>query len=140
MTPRAMTSEITRREWRYARQRGVIVYPIKGVPDDQLDYAALPSWMRKAHVFDLGRWTGTIWQDVKEWDTFVHYLKGDREPVRVPFLAPDLPSGFVPRLREFNNILKHLLPPRARAPRRYYRGVARCGRLRQNDAGDGTLP
>ncbi len=62
---------MTRREWRAARQRGVNVYPVKGVPDDQLDYQALPSWMRKAHFFDLGRWTGHAWVDVKEWDTLV---------------------------------------------------------------------
>src|SRR3954452_25126461 len=54
MTPHAMASEMTRREWRYARQQGVIVYPVKGVPDDQLDYAAIPPWMRKAHFFDVG--------------------------------------------------------------------------------------
>src|SRR4051794_37794113 len=33
MTPGAIVSEIARREWRAARQRGVIVYPVKGVPD-----------------------------------------------------------------------------------------------------------
>ena len=61
------------------------------------DYDAIPRWMRKAHFFDLGRWTGELWEDVKEWETFTHYLKSDREPVRVPFLSPDLPLGFVPR-------------------------------------------
>ena len=45
--------------------------------------------------------TGGEWQDSKEWQTFVNYLKSDRQPVRVPFMAPDLPAGFVPRDREF---------------------------------------
>jgi hypothetical protein len=33
MTPEAMQSEMTRKEWRYARQRGVNIYPVKGCPD-----------------------------------------------------------------------------------------------------------
>jgi WD40 repeat protein len=99
MTPAAMASEITRKEWRYARQHGVNVYPVKAVPESELDYGSLPNWMRKAHFFDLA----------KEWDTFVNHLKSDRHPVRVPFMAPDLPSGFVPREREFGELLRLLL-------------------------------
>ena len=38
MTPEAMASPIIRKEWRYARQKGVCVYPVKGVPDEELDY------------------------------------------------------------------------------------------------------
>src|ERR1700745_716883 len=65
MTPAAMQSEMTRKEWRYARQRGVNVYPVKGCREEELDYASLPNWMRKAHFFDLD----------KEWETFVNYFK-----------------------------------------------------------------
>jgi hypothetical protein len=65
MTPASMQSEMTRKEWRYARQRGVNVYPVKGFPDAELDYAGLPNWMAKAHIFDLE----------KEWETFINYLK-----------------------------------------------------------------
>src|SRR5438128_847553 len=49
MTPAVLQSPIASKEWRYARQRGVCVYPVKGVPDDALDFASLPRWMRKAH-------------------------------------------------------------------------------------------
>ena len=91
MTPAAMQSEMTRKEWRYARQRGVNVYPVKGCREEELDYASLPNWMRKAHFFDLD----------KEWETFVNYLKSDRQQARVPFMAPDLPEGLVKRTREF---------------------------------------
>ncbi len=38
MTPAALRSDNTSREWRSARQRGVCVYPVKGVPDRELDY------------------------------------------------------------------------------------------------------
>ena len=40
MTPAAMGSETVRKEWRYARQQGVCVYPIKGEPD--LDFNSMP--------------------------------------------------------------------------------------------------
>jgi hypothetical protein len=39
MTPEAMQSKMTQKEWRYARQRGVNVYPVKGCREDELDYA-----------------------------------------------------------------------------------------------------
>jgi NB-ARC domain/TIR domain len=87
MTPAAVVSEESRREWRYARQAGVCVYPVKGVPDAELHFDAMPLWMRKAHFFDLDR----------EWETFVQHLKSPCQADRVPFMAPDLPSGFVPR-------------------------------------------
>ena len=32
MTPAAMQSPMVRKEWRYARQQGVCVYPVKGIP------------------------------------------------------------------------------------------------------------
>ena len=106
MTPAAMQSEMTRKEWRYARQRGVNVYPVKGFPDAELDYAALPNWMRKAHFFDLDR----------EWETFVNYLKSDREPKRVAFMAPDLPEPFIPRPWEFEQLIARLVDARRENP------------------------
>ncbi len=50
MTPAAMQSTIAQKEWSYARQRGVCVYPVKGVQDSELDYESLPGWMKKAHL------------------------------------------------------------------------------------------
>jgi TIR domain len=111
LTPHAIASEMTQKEWRYARQRGVNVYPVKGMPDEQLKYDGLPNWMRKAHFFDVGQWTGETWTNVKEWETFVNYLKSDRQPPRIPFLAPDLPRDFVPRVREFDELVRLVLAP-----------------------------
>ena len=62
LTPAAVHSPVIRQEWRYARQRGVCVYPVKGVTDTELNYRSLPKWMGKVHFFDLDR----------EWDTFVN--------------------------------------------------------------------
>ena len=90
MTPTALLSEVARREWRYARQKGVVVYPVKGVADRELNFDTLPRWMRKAHFVDLD----------KEWETFARNLKSDPQPTRVPFMAPELPKGVVQRPRE----------------------------------------
>jgi WD40 repeat protein len=99
MTPAALASPIVQKEWRYARQQGVCVYPVKGVHDTQLDFRMMPTWMSSVHVFDLE----------KEWETFVNHLKSDRRPPRVPFMAPDLPAGFVERPREFDQLRALLL-------------------------------
>ena len=99
MTPGAMQSPIIRKEWRYARQQGVCVYPLKGVPDSQLDYASLPRWMRSAHFYDLDY----------EWTKFINDLNTRCQQPRVPFMADDLPPDFVPRPQEFEQLIQHLL-------------------------------
>ena len=106
MTPHAMQSEVTRWEWRYARQQGVCVYPVKGVPDDQLDYDGLPRWMRKANFYDLD----------KEWEKFRAHLNRGCEIARVPFMAPPLTPGFVPRPKEFGELLGLLLDKERKDP------------------------
>lgn len=95
LTPAAAYSPIARQEWRYARQSGVCIYPVKGFRDSQFDYNSVPKWMSKVHFFDLA----------KEWDTFVNYLKSPCHTVRVPFMVPDLPEGYVERL----GLTEHLL-------------------------------
>ncbi|NKB80290.1 MAG: TIR domain-containing protein [Nitrospirales bacterium] len=52
ITPNALKSPIIEKEWRYARERGVCVYPVKGVPDKDLAFSRLPLWMRKSQFFD----------------------------------------------------------------------------------------
>jgi hypothetical protein len=41
VTPNALKSEIVRKEWRYARQQGVCVYPIKGSPNPVFNFLRL---------------------------------------------------------------------------------------------------
>ena len=43
LTPAALKSEVVRKEWQYARRKGVCVYPVKGSKD--LDFRAMPRWM-----------------------------------------------------------------------------------------------
>ena len=101
MTPAALRSEVCRWEWRYARQRGVVVCPV--MTDLSVtkapEFKALPQWMRKAHWYNLEH----------EWETFCLYLKSPPQVRRVPFMAPDLPAHFVARPLEFDRLIDLLL-------------------------------
>jgi hypothetical protein len=52
MTPAALASGVTAREWRSARQRGVCVFPVQGPGVDFAD-PRLPRWMAKDHFYAL---------------------------------------------------------------------------------------
>src|ERR1051326_5438609 len=106
MTPAALESPVAHKEWRYARQRGVCVYPVKGVPDAALDYAKLPKWMSRAHFFDIDR----------EGDTFIHHLKSPCHAPRVAFMAPDLLDGFVDRPAVIEALLSQILDKKRENP------------------------
>jgi hypothetical protein len=90
MTPAAMRSENTRREWRSARQRGVRVYPVIASPAAELDFPNLPNWMRKAHFYD----------PEVEWQKLIALLRRGCRATRVPFMAPAVPADLVARVRE----------------------------------------
>src|SRR5215203_2397512 len=99
LTPAALSSDVARKEWQYARQTGVRVCPLMGVSADHLNLRELPGWMRKAHIYDLE----------KEWPTFVSFLNSPGRENRVPFMAPDLRPDFVSRPAEFEALLTALL-------------------------------
>jgi hypothetical protein len=99
MTPKALESPIIRKEWRHARQKGVCVYPVKGVPDSELDYDSLPRWMSSAHFYDLEY----------EWQKLVNDLNTRCQTPRVPFMVDDLPEDFVSRPEEFDLLIHQLL-------------------------------
>jgi WD40 repeat protein len=106
MTPSTMQSETVRKEWRYARQQGICVYPVKAAPDSELNFPELPQWMKKAHFFDLD----------KEWESFIAHLRKGCDTARVPFMAPDLPENFVERPNEFGQLKNLLLSPDRKKP------------------------
>jgi len=99
MTPAAVASGNVQMEWRYARQQGVCVYPVKGASDEELGFRELPRWMNKAHFFDIE----------KEWESFLGHLRAGCHIPRVPFMAPDLPPHFVERPKEFDELKRLLL-------------------------------
>src|SRR6266852_5813508 len=104
MTPAAMQSETVRKEWRYARQQGVCVYPVIGEPD--LDFNSLPHWMRSAHFYDLAY----------EWQKLLNDLNTRCLLARVPFMVEDLPADYVPRPQEFEALIEKLLDQRREEP------------------------
>jgi len=106
MTPAAMESSLVRKEWRFARQQGVCVYPVKGAPETGLRFADLPRWMSKSHFFDID----------KEWHVFVAHLRKGCDTPRVPFTPPDLPETFVDRPRQFEQLKGLLLQPDRSGP------------------------
>jgi hypothetical protein len=85
VTLNALASGNVEKEWCYARQQGVCVYPVEGVPGAKLPFDKMPHWMSKAHFYDLD----------KEWPTFIAHLRKGCDTPRVPSMAPDLPSNFV---------------------------------------------
>ncbi|MEM9952732.1 MAG: NB-ARC domain-containing protein [Chloroflexota bacterium] len=98
-TPSAMTSPVVRKEWRYARQQGVCVYPVQ-VPELPIDFNSLPRWMRDSHFYNLDA----------EWQTFIGHLHSACDAVRVPFYGvPDLPEHFVERPEVFEQMKAQLL-------------------------------
>jgi WD40 repeat protein len=104
MTPAAMRSETVHKEWRYARQQGVCVYPVKGAPD--LDFNSLPHWMRSAHFYDLDH----------EWQKLVNDLNTRCQQARAPFMVEVLPADYVPRPQEFESLIEKLLDQRREEP------------------------
>jgi hypothetical protein len=105
MTPAALASEVTAREWRAARQRGVCVFPVQGPGFDFAD-PRLPRWMARAHFYALDT----------QWETFLAHLQRGCQTTRVPFMAPDLPIGFVQRPKQFEALRALLLEGERKDP------------------------
>lgn len=101
LTPGVLASQVTRKEWHQARQSGVCVFPVMG-PGFRFDDPALPAWLRRVHIYDLG----------VQWATFLAHLRRGCQATRVPFMAPPLPAGLVARPREFGSLRALVLDER----------------------------
>jgi hypothetical protein len=95
VTPSVLERSVVRREIRLARQEGVQVTPVA----EKLDMNQLPRWI--GHVHDL--------RYPEQWERLVNVLRGPSTQKRMPFMAPDLPTGFVPRAFEFKALKAQLL-------------------------------
>ena len=98
ITPKALMSETVRREWRYARQERVCVYPVVGTP--HMDSTILPRWLRDKHIYDLN--------DPLQWKKFLNDLNTRCQAPRAPFMLQDVPD-FVPRPQEYEKLRGLLL-------------------------------
>ncbi len=97
LTPAAMRSKIVRKEWRYARQQGVCVYPVKGSAD--LHFTDLPRWMRNVHFYD----------PQLEWTRLVKDVSSPCQNPRVPFMVEELPDDFILRSGQAQQLKSLLL-------------------------------
>jgi len=105
MTPGALASPTTRKEWRLSRQEGVCVLPVMA---EEIDFTTLPRWMRDTHFFDF--------KFPEQWDRFIRTLRSPCQAPRVPFMVEDKPDDFVERPKEFNQFLALLLDPKREEP------------------------
>ncbi len=99
-TPAAMVSPVVRKEWRYARQQGVCVYPVQ-VPNVKVDFDALPHWMRNTHFYDFA--------NEDQIQSFFRALQSRCSVPRVPFMVTELPENFVYRHEEISHIINEIL-------------------------------
>jgi WD40 repeat protein len=103
VTPAALERPTIKREVRLARQEGVQVSPVKGLPN--LSVGALPRWL--GHVYDLDY--------PEQWHRLIEVLRAPSTQRRVPFMAPEMPEGFVPRVAEYESVKAKLLDARGDA-------------------------
>ena len=99
MTPKALQSDVVRKEWRLARQEGKCVVPVIG--SRELNFSAVPAWMRKSNFVDV--------EQPESWERFVLTLKGPCQSERVAYMAPDLPGDFIQRPKEYEALVEQLL-------------------------------
>ncbi|MCB0195151.1 MAG: TIR domain-containing protein [Anaerolineae bacterium] len=97
VTPAAMQSPVVKKEWTYARQRGVCVYPVWGATP--VDLTALPRWLRDSRFYHLDQ----------EWPKLVEDLNQSCATPRVPFMAEEVTDDFVPRVDQLAHIERCLL-------------------------------
>jgi hypothetical protein len=128
VTPSVRERAVVLRETRLARQEGV---QVTLVGSETLDISALPPWINHLHLHDL--------HYPEQWGRLVNVLKGPSTEQRVPFMAPDLPDGFVARAAEFEALKAQLLDAKGDAVGNY-RGPARSRRLRQDRSGQCVMP
>ncbi|MBL8132494.1 MAG: TIR domain-containing protein, partial [Anaerolineae bacterium] len=115
MTPAAMKSVTVRKEWRYARQQGVCVYPVIATADFAALIDDLPRWMRDAHFYNLGLDTEHF-EAGMNWIKFLNDLRTRCDVPRVPFMADDL-GVFIPRTKEYDALIDLLLDPVRQEPK-----------------------
>jgi len=103
LTPDAMQSVTVRKEWRYARQQGVCVFPVQG--SSHLEFSVLPRWIRDLHIDDIGYdEQHNRFPSGGQWQKFINQLNSPCDTPRVPFMAEDLPPDFVARPLEFEKL------------------------------------
>ncbi|MEM8961085.1 MAG: NB-ARC domain-containing protein [Acidobacteriota bacterium] len=102
LTPAALTSKETLREWRRARALGVNVHPV--LMASSLDLSRAPRRLRARHIYDYSY--------EEQRDRLIRELEHPSKTVRVPFMVGDLPDGYVERPTKLNRIKSALIDHR----------------------------
>jgi hypothetical protein len=110
LSRRAVVSDWIYREWKHARLNGKQVSAI--LADPELARADLPTWMKRAEVFDIDPRRD---RDAERWKALVLGLRGDGRAKRTPYMPGDIPADFVPRPTEYAALKAAVL---AEAPER----------------------
>ena len=84
---------VVRQAWQYARQQGIAVYFVSANPRALTEPGfALPRWMRNERCYDL----------TQDWEYLTRQLQSPALPIRVPFMVPASPEGYVDRPAVFS--------------------------------------
>lgn len=84
-----------RQAWRYARQQGIAVYFVSSDSSFCAQEAlVLPRWLQQERLYDLSH----------DWEHLARQLQNPIPPVRVPFMAPASPDGYVARPDIFHQL------------------------------------
>ncbi|NOT55905.1 MAG: tetratricopeptide repeat protein [Deltaproteobacteria bacterium] len=78
--------------WRYARQQGIGVYFVSAEANGLTrSMSVLPQWLRKERIYDLAT----------DRDALARQLQSPIPPLRVPFMVPAVPDGYIERPEVF---------------------------------------
>ena len=115
LTPRALKSEWTAREWWEARKHGVPICPVWPLEETALAAnlvtSRLPAGMRRSHVYmPFTAEKGSEVRADEEWRNLLSTLRLDKEVTRTLFMAPPLQPDYIDRPEETTVALSALLP------------------------------
>lgn len=99
VTPGALASRVVRDEIRLAKQEGKTVSPIRGPGID--DLSIMPRWL--GNIYDIGVAERRV--------NLIRVLEAPSMAKRVLMMAPEPPSDFVARPREYKTLKAQLLHP-----------------------------
>ncbi len=101
----ALRSSQLQREWRYARQRGICIYPL--ITRQPIDLNILPNWIRRGYYEYNKR---------SSWQSLIIQLRDNCQARAIPFMAPSLPAGFVKRVSKQQSLLETTLSIQSTEP------------------------
>ena len=113
LTPTVLDSETCRKEWQWARRKGVCIVGVKA--GLALNDARIPRWLKRSHIYEAIDPSNNVGEGI-EWQKFINDLNTTPSIEKVPFMVGNLPEDFVPRPEEFERLLAMLLDTEQQEP------------------------